>query len=212
MNLPILEVERFFWERGMVHVVGVDEAGRGPLAGPVVAAAVVFPVEQWIEDVDDSKKLTEARREELFDEIYGKAIGVAVSVVDHRTIDRINILQASILAMKQAVETISVKPDIVLADGDSFRHESLRFENIIDGDAKCFSIAAASIVAKVTRDRLMVQYDGQYPLYGFAKHKGYATKEHLEAIKTYGMCDIHRRSFKPAIFIEPEPDLFQDHS
>ncbi len=211
MNLPVLEVERFFWGRGLMRVAGVDEAGRGPLAGPVVAAAVVFPVEEWIEDVDDSKKLSETRREELFDEIYAKALGIGVSVVDHKTIDRINILQASVLAMQQAVESVSVKPDIVLADGISFKHESLRFENIIDGDAKCFSIAAASIVAKVTRDRLMEKYDEEYPLYGFARHKGYATKEHLDALKTHGMCDIHRRSFKPAALIEPEPDLFQDH-
>jgi ribonuclease HII len=207
-----LEIERFFWERGLERIAGVDEAGRGPLAGPVVAAAVIFPMGLWIEEVDDSKKLTEAKREELFEEIYGKALGVGVSVVDHKTIDKVNILQASVLAMRQAVESISVKPDIVLADGISFHHESLRFENIIDGDAKCFSIAAASIIAKVTRDRLMMHYDEQYPMYGFAKHKGYATKEHLEALKTHGMCDIHRRSFKPAIFIEPEPDLFQDHS
>ena len=212
MNLPVLEVERFFWGRGMMRVAGVDEAGRGPLAGPVVAAAVVFPVEEWIEGVDDSKKLTEAMREELFEEIYAKALGVGVSIIDHKTIDRINILQASILAMQQAVESVSVKPDIVLADGISFKHETMQFENIIDGDAKCFSIAAASIVAKVTRDRLMMKYDEEYPVYGFARHKGYATKEHLDALKTYGMCDIHRRSFKPAIFIEREPDLFQDLS
>jgi ribonuclease HII len=211
MNLPALEIERFFWERGMINIAGVDEAGRGPLAGPVVAAAVVFPMDQWIEDVDDSKKLTEGKREELFDEIYSKALGVAVSVVDHRTIDRINILQASVLAMQQAVETVSVKPDIVLADGVSFRHGSLRYENIIDGDAKCFSIAAASIVAKVTRDRLMMKYDEEFPMYGFARHKGYATKEHLEAIRALGMCEIHRRSFKPAVLRQPEPDLFEGH-
>ena len=211
MNLPALEIERFFWDRGMINIAGVDEAGRGPLAGPVVAAAVVFPMDQWIEDVDDSKKLTEGKREELFDEIYRKALGVAVSVVDHRTIDRINILQASVLAMQQAVETVSVKPDIVLADGVSFRHGSLRFENIIDGDAKCFSIAAASIVAKVTRDRLMMKYDEEFPMYGFARHKGYATKEHLEAIKALGMCEIHRRSFKPVVLRQPEPDLFEGH-
>lgn len=212
MILPPLEVERFFWSRGLLRVAGVDEAGRGPLAGPVVAAAVIFPVEQWIEEVDDSKKLTEAKREELFEVVYAKALGVGVSIVDHKTIDRINILQASVLAMQQAVESVSVRPDIVLADGISFKHDSLRFENIIDGDAKCFAIAAASIVAKVTRDRLMTKYDEEYPEYGFAKHKGYATKEHLEALKTHGMCDIHRRSFKPAVFIESEPDLFQDHS
>jgi len=212
MNLPVLEIERFFWEHGLVHVAGVDEAGRGPLAGPVVAAAVIFPVEQWIEDVDDSKRLTEGRREELFDEIYGKALGVGVSVVDHRTIDRINILQAAVLAMQQAVESVAVKPDIVLADGISFRHDSLRYENIIDGDAKCHAIAAASIVAKVTRDRLMLKYDVEFPQYGFARHKGYATKEHLEAIRNHGMCEIHRKSFKPAVLREPEPDLFKDHS
>lgn len=212
MNLPPLEIERFFWERGLERVAGVDEAGRGPLAGPVVAAAVIFPKDLWIEEVDDSKKLTETKREELFDEIYNKAIAVGVSIVDHKTIDKINILQASVLAMRRAVESIAVKPDIVLADGISFNHESIRFENIIDGDAKCFAIASASIIAKVTRDRLMMQLDEQFPLYGFAKHKGYATKEHMDALRAHGMCDIHRRSFKPAVLIEPEPDLFQDHS
>lgn len=209
MNMPLLEVERFFWDRGMVRVAGVDEAGRGPLAGPVVAAAVVFSVGDWIEDVDDSKKLSETKRENLFDEIQKKALAFGISTVDPATIDRINILQASVLAMKQAVEAMAVKPDIVLADGNSFRHDSLRFENIIDGDAKSFSIAAASIVAKVTRDRIMLRLDEQYPIYGFARHKGYATKEHLEAIKTHGMCEIHRRSFKPAFLVEPEPDLFE---
>ena len=131
-----------------------------------------------------------------------------MGIVDHRVIDEINILQASILAMQKAIDHLSVQPEMVLADGNSFRHETLRYENIIDGDALCLSIAAASIIAKVTRDRLMMQLDEQYPLYGFARHKGYATREHLEAIRNFGMCDIHRRSFKPAALREPEPDLF----
>ncbi len=209
MILPMLEVEQFFWDRGMIHVAGVDEAGRGPLAGPVVAASVIFRSGEMIEEVDDSKKLSEQKREGLFEEIRKMAVGMGISVVDAATIDRLNILQASVLAMRQAVEAMTVKPDIILADGNSFRHETMKYENIIDGDAKCFSIAAASIVAKVTRDRLMLQYDEQYPGYGFSQHKGYATKEHLDAIKSLGMCEIHRRSFKPAYLIEPEPDLFE---
>ncbi|HWP81888.1 MAG TPA: ribonuclease HII [Bacteroidota bacterium] len=191
-----LEVERYYWSRGLRSVAGVDEAGRGPLAGPVVAAAVVFHPETSIPGVDDSKKLTEEKREALFTEISQKALAVGVGIVDHETIDRINILQASFLAMRKAIDSLPRPPEVILADGRGFQYEFLVCENIIDGDAKVFSIAAASIIAKVTRDRLMVQYDEQFPQYGFAKHKGYATKEHLEAIRSRGICPIHRRSFR----------------
>lgn len=204
------DLEQLYRNRGFARIAGVDEAGRGPLAGPVVAAAVILPAGQWIEDVDDSKKLTAAKREELFDAVQREAVSVGIGIVDHRVIDEINILQATIQAMRKAVDTLTVKPDLILADGNCFSHENLPFENIIDGDALCYSIAAASIIAKVTRDRLMLELDTQYPLYGFARHKGYATKEHLEALKNFGMCEIHRKSFKPAALREPEPDLFGD--
>jgi len=197
-----LNIERTYWNQGITNIAGVDEAGRGPLAGPVVAAAVVFPAGLLIEGINDSKKLTEKKREELFDVISSSAVTVGIGIVDHTTIDRMNILQASILAMKQAINGLQVKPGLVLADGNSFHDELVRYENLIDGDARCFSIAAASVVAKVTRDRIMVEYDKQYPEYHFAAHKGYYTREHREAIKKFGFCDIHRRSFRPL-------DLFQ---
>ena len=190
-----LEVERAYWERGIERLAGVDEAGRGPLAGPVVAAAVVFPKGLFIDGVDDSKKLTEKRRELLFPLIKGQALGVGVGIVQHDVIDRINIYRASILAMRKAIEDLRERPHFVVADGNSFSHDTMLFENIIDGDAKVFTIAAASIIAKVTRDRMMREYDILYPPYGFAKHKGYGTKQHLDAIRQYGLCEIHRRSF-----------------
>lgn len=197
-----LSVERKYWNQGITHIAGVDEAGRGPLAGPVVAAAVMFPSGVWIEGVDDSKKISVKKREELFDEIYNRAVSVGVGIVDHTTIDKINILQASILAMRYAIGQLTVRPALVLADGNSFHDDALRYENLIDGDARCFSIAAASVVAKVTRDRIMVEYDRQYPQYHFASHKGYYTREHRAAILEHGFCEIHRRSFRPL-------DLFQ---
>lgn len=191
-----LRIERHYWNQGLTKIAGVDEAGRGPLAGPVVAAAVMFPQGLSIEGVDDSKKLPGKKREELLAVIERNAMSIGVGVVDHETIDRVNILQASILAMRIAVEKLAPAPEIVLADGNSFSHDTLKFENLIDGDARCFSIAAASIVAKVTRDRLMEEFDRLYPQYGFARHKGYCTREHIDAIKQLGFCDIHRRSFK----------------
>jgi ribonuclease HII len=190
-----LEIELSFWTRGIRTLAGIDEAGRGPLAGPVVAAAVVFPSGTFIKGVEDSKKLSEKKREELFPLIKEQALSIGVGIIGHDVIDRINILQATILAMHKAIDDLSVKPEFVIVDGNSFRHESLPYENIIDGDEQSFTIAAASIVAKVTRDRLMLEYDVQYPLYGFAQHKGYGTKQHLDAIRRYGICDIHRRSF-----------------
>ena len=190
-----LEIELSLWAKGIRNVVGVDEAGRGPLAGPVVAAAVVFPSGTLIKGVEDSKKLTERKREELFPLIKEQALGVGVGIVDHEVIDRINILQATILAMHKAIDELGVAPDFVIVDGNTFRHDLYHFRNIVDGDEKSFTIAAASIIAKVTRDRLMREYHLQYPLYGFAQHKGYGTKHHLEAIRRYGLCAIHRRSF-----------------
>ncbi len=190
-----LEIELSLWNKGIRALAGVDEAGRGPLAGPVVAAAVVFPNGTVIKGVEDSKKLSKKKREELFPLIKEQALSVGVGIVGHDVIDRINILQATILAMHKAIDDLSVRPDYVIIDGNSFRHETLQYENIIDGDEKSFTIAAASVIAKVTRDQLMQEYHAQYPLYGFAQHKGYGTKQHLEAIKRHGLCEIHRRSF-----------------
>ena len=193
-----LEIERALWLQGIEHIAGVDEAGRGPLAGPVVAAAVVFPRDLIIEHVDDSKKCTAKQREALFTLILEQAICVGVGIVDHEMIDRINILQATILAMRKSIENMNIQPEYAIIDGNSFKHETLKFQNIIRGDKKSFTIAAASIVAKVTRDRLMRDLDIQFPQYGFAQHKGYGTRQHIEAIRTYGLCEIHRRSFHPS--------------
>lgn len=190
-----LEIELSLWARGVRMIAGVDEAGRGPLAGPVVAAAVVFPNGTLIRGVDDSKKLTEKKRAELFRVIKEQALSVGLGIVSHEIIDRINILQSTILAMHKALDALTLKPDYVIVDGNSFRHDEYLFQNIIDGDAKSFTIAAASIIAKVTRDGLMRDYHTKYPLYGFAQNKGYGTRQHLEAIRLHGVCEIHRRSF-----------------
>ena len=195
-----LKTEHTIWAKNIEHIAGVDEAGRGPLAGPVVAAAVIFPKEFVMYGVDDSKKLSARKREELFIMISQQAMSVGVGIIDHKVIDRINILQATHLAMQRALENLAVKPDYVLVDGNSFKHDTLRFQNIIGGDAKSFTIAAASIIAKVTRDRLMCELDAYFPQYGFAQHKGYGTPQHIEAIRTYGICEIHRKSFHPSIF------------
>ena len=194
-QVPTLEFEDACWGQGFEHIAGVDEAGRGPLAGPVVAAAVILPKGMCIDGVNDSKKLSAKQREGLFHKIYEHALSVGVGIVSHEVIDRINIYQASILAMRKAVEKLAIAPSIVLADGNSFKHESWQFQNIIDGDAKSITIAAASVIAKVTRDNLMREYHEQFPLYGFDRHKGYGTKLHVEALRQYGMCPIHRRSF-----------------
>jgi ribonuclease HII len=191
----LLRIEQAHWNAGVEHIAGVDEAGRGPLAGPVVAAAVIFRQDHTIEGVDDSKKLSAKRRSELFPLIQQQALAIGIGIVGHVEIDKVNIYHASILAMQKAIDALHVRPSLILADGNSFRHERYRYENIIDGDARCFTIAAASVVAKVTRDRLMEEYDRLYPNYGFARHKGYGTKLHLEAIQRYGTCEIHRRSF-----------------
>ncbi|RPI05014.1 MAG: ribonuclease HII, partial [Ignavibacteriae bacterium] len=174
---------------------GVDEAGRGPLAGPVVAAAAIFPKEFIIEGVDDSKKCTATQRDELYGMILENAVSVGIGIVDHEIIDRINILQATILAMRMSLEHLNIQPEVAMVDGNSFTHETLKFRNIIRGDEQSFTIAAASIVAKVTRDRIMCELDTRFPQYGFARHKGYGTPQHIEAIRTYGFCEIHRKSF-----------------
>lgn len=176
-------------------VCGVDEAGRGPLAGPVVAGAVILPPDADILFLNDSKKLSEKRREALYDEIAERAVSWAVGVVSPERIDEINILQATYEAMRQAVSALTPTPQILLNDAVTIPGLSARQVPIIKGDAKSVSIAAASIMAKVTRDRMMVQYDALYPAYGFAKHKGYGTAAHIAALKEYGPCPIHRRTF-----------------
>ena len=188
--------ERPYWMNDVLLVAGVDEAGRGPLAGPVVAAAVIFEPGTLIPFVNDSKQVPEKKREELFRAISENAVSIGIGIVDHRVIDRINILQASLLAMNKAIAALSVEPQQLLVDGNFFRHERIPVQNVVHGDALSHSIAAASIVAKVTRDRMMREFDSQFPLYGFARHKGYGTPEHVAAIHRYGLSEIHRRSFR----------------
>lgn len=187
--------EQKYWQQGIRYIAGVDEAGRGPLAGPVVAAAVIFEPEVLIDGVIDSKKLSEKKRETLFHQIYERALSVGIGIVSHEVIDRINILQASLLAINKALDNLHIKPEQLLVDGNFFRHEYYPVENIIKGDTLSHSIASASIVAKVTRDALMREWHEQFPQYGFAQHKGYGTKAHIEAIRTYGYSPIHRKSF-----------------
>ncbi|MBO7729466.1 MAG: ribonuclease HII [Lachnospiraceae bacterium] len=179
-------------------ICGVDEAGRGPFAGPVVAGAVILALddpEREILYLNDSKKLSEKRREALYEEVMEKAISVGVGIVEREVIDEINILQATFLAMQKAIAALDPQPDYILADAVTIPKIQIPQEGIVKGDAKSVSIAAGSIIAKVTRDRIMYEYDKLYPEYGFASHKGYGTKAHIEAIKEYGMLDIHRRSF-----------------
>ena len=182
---------------GYRHIAGVDEAGRGPLAGPVVAAAVVLPANCVIRGVADSKQLTPKQRNGLFDEIQGASIAVKISYISNTVIDQVNILQATLLAMRDAVEQLLPPPDYVLVDGTQLPSISIPARAIPKGDSLSQSIAAASIVAKVTRDRLMVEFDEIYPGYGFRQHKGYGTTQHRQAIAQHGACPIHRRSFKP---------------
>ena len=183
------------WRTGVVRVAGVDEAGRGPLAGPVVAAAVVIDPDRRIKRLADSKLLTPERRAELYDVIMARAVAVGVGVVDHVTIDRINILQATRVAMLEALHQLKVAPDLVITDFVALSGLACPQRNLVDGDARCATVAAASIIAKVTRDRIMLDVDGQFPEYGFARHKGYATAEHLAALDRHGPCPLHRRSF-----------------
>ncbi|MBR1814151.1 MAG: ribonuclease HII [Lachnospiraceae bacterium] len=187
------QFEREYASHGVI--CGIDEAGRGPLAGPVVAAAVILPLDHDFLYLNDSKKVTEKRREVLFDEIREYAIGYGIGMASPEEIDEINILQADYLAMKRALAQLPVMPDVLLNDAVIIPGVTGEQVSIIKGDAKSVSIAAASILAKVTRDRIMVSYDDMYPEYGFAKHKGYGTKQHSDAIRAYGPCPIHRKSF-----------------
>lgn len=177
------------------YICGIDEVGRGPLAGPVVAAAVILPKDTDILYLNDSKKLSEKKREELYEEIIEKAVAYGIGFADEELIDEINILQADYVAMRKAIDSLSVKPDILLNDAVTIPEVSIRQVPIIKGDAKSVSIAAASIIAKVTRDRYMVEMDKEYPGYGFASNKGYGSAAHISAIKELGPCKLHRRSF-----------------
>lgn len=176
-------------------IAGVDEAGRGPLAGPVVAAAVIFDSKTFIEKVNDSKKISEKMREHLYEIVVGKAVAFGVGVVDEKTIDEINILQATMLAMKEAVSNLKMTPDLVIIDGNKAFKTKLETKSIIRGDSLSFSIAAASIIAKVTRDRIMRKASKDFPEYLWSKNKGYGTREHINAIKKHGLSPLHRISF-----------------
>ncbi len=179
---------------GLIYC-GIDEAGRGPLAGPVVAAAVIMPENNPIFFVNDSKKLSEKKREELYDQIMEQAVSVGVGIVSEEVIDEINILQATYQAMRKAVAMLTPQPEVLINDAVTIPGMPMRQVPIIKGDAKCYSIAAASIIAKVTRDRMMREYDKQYPGYGFSENKGYGSAEHMKAIRDQGLCPIHRRTF-----------------
>ncbi|WP_435619723.1 ribonuclease HII [Thermoanaerobacterium thermosulfurigenes] len=178
---------------------GIDEVGRGPLAGPVVAGCVILPKQSFIPDIDDSKKLSESKRELLSEIIKKKAIAYGIGIIDNEQIDRINILNSTYEAMKVAISNLNIKADFLLVDAITIPDIDIAQIPIIKGDAKSISIAAASIVAKVTRDNIMRKYDEMYPQYGFCKNKGYGTKEHIEAIKKYGPCPIHRKTFLKSI-------------
>lgn len=190
------EIEQDLIKKGFNNICGIDEAGRGPLAGPVVVAGVIMPEDSMIEGVNDSKKVSEKKRELLYDKIIEEAISYSVAIIGQDVIDDINILNATKEGVTKVVDGFDVKPDLILVDAlEHINTKGIPYEPIIKGDAKCYSIAAASIIAKVTRDRIMRQWDEVYPEYGFAKHKGYGTKAHMEAITEYGLTPIHRRSF-----------------
>ena len=191
----MLEIENRLYEKGYNYICGVDEAGRGPLCGPVVAAAVILKKDSVIEGVNDSKKLSEKKREKLYDDIIQNAVAVGVGISGVDVIEEVNILNATKQAMIEAINNLKIAPEYALIDGNQPIDISIPFETVVSGDAKSESIAAASIIAKVTRDRMLIEYDKTYPEYGFAKHKGYGTKAHIEAIKEHGITPIHRPSF-----------------
>jgi len=196
--MPDLSLETALRARGITRVAGIDEAGRGPLAGPVSAAAVILPKGFTCPGLDDSKKISTANRERLYEIItQDQRVRWAVATADHEEIDRLNILQATHLAMRRAAEALDPLPDHCLIDGRPLKFFPLPHDGIIKGDGKCLSIAAASIIAKVTRDRIMLQIDHEFPQFGFAKHQGYGTRLHLEALRIHGPCRHHRRTFEP---------------
>lgn len=196
------EFDDSFRNSSIRFIAGVDEAGRGPLAGPVIAAAVIFSSDVFIKEVNDSKKLSEKKRDELFPLIIDKALCFAYDIVSNKTIDEINILNASLLAMKNSVESLKIKPDLVLIDGNKTFDSAVNKRAIVKGDSKSFSIAAASIIAKVLRDKIMIDLHEEYPAYNWSKNKGYPTREHIAAIKEKGTTPFHRKSFLSKILSE----------
>ena len=190
------EYENQLRSKGFEFICGIDEAGRGPLAGPVVVASVIMPADSIIEGVNDSKKVSEKKREKLYDLILEEAISYGVGIIGQDEIDDINILNATKKGLTMSLKELDKKPDLIIVDALTHIDTlGIPYESIIKGDAKCYSIAAASIIAKVTRDRIMREWDKVYPQYGFEKHKGYGTAAHIAAIKEYGLCPIHRKSF-----------------
>ena len=204
--------DKKYFSKEIKYIAGVDEAGRGPLAGPVVAAAVIFNKNTVIKDVNDSKQLTEKQREKLFEKIISKALAYSVSIIDHFVIDEINILNASLLAMKNAVNDLVIEPDLILVDGNKTFLSDIPAIPIVKGDTKSFSIAAASILAKVTRDRLMKNLAKDYPEYLWERNKGYPTKQHRDIIKKIGPSPLHRKTFLKKILIEQEEINFDEKS
>ena len=193
-NLKSMEKE--LYEKGFEYICGIDEAGRGPLAGPVVVAGVIMPKDSMIEGVNDSKKVSEKKREKLYDLILEEAISYSVAIIGQDVIDEINILNATKEGVTKVVEGLDVKPNLILVDAlTHINTKGIPYDSIIKGDAKCYNIAAASIIAKVTRDRIMREWDEIYPQYGFINHKGYGTAKHIAALKEYGPCPIHRKTF-----------------
>ncbi len=197
--LRLQELRKFeedIYSQGTNYICGIDEAGRGPLAGPVVVASVIMPRNSMIEGVNDSKKVSEKKREKLYEEIIENAISYSVGIVDQKEIDRVNILNATKAGLTESIKGLSVKPEIILVDAlTGIDTCGIPYHSIVKGDAKCYSIAAASIIAKVTRDRIMRQWHEVYPQYNFIQHKGYGTAAHIAAIKEYGLCPLHRLSF-----------------
>lgn len=190
------KIEENLHSQGIEYICGIDEAGRGPLAGPVVVAAAIMPKDSMIEGVNDSKKVSEKKREKLYDQIIEEAISYSVAIIGQDVIDDINILNATKSGVTQVIDGLDVKPELIVVDAlTGINTRGIPYEPIIKGDAKCYNIAAASILAKVTRDRIMRQWDEIYPQYGFVAHKGYGTAKHIEAIKECGLCPIHRKSF-----------------
>ena len=198
--IKLKELEKDLYNKGFQKICGIDEAGRGPLAGPVVVAGVIMPPDSMIEGVNDSKKISEKKREKLYDLILEEAIAYSVAIIGQDVIDEINILNATKQGVTNVIEGLEIKPDLILVDAlTHINTKGIPYDSIIKGDAKCYNIAAASIIAKVTRDRIMREWDEIYPQYGFISHKGYGTAKHIAAIKEHGLCPIHRKSFTKGI-------------
>lgn len=196
-EIDLYKYEKELWESGIEYIAGVDEVGRGPLVGPVVTACVILPKNFVLEGLTDSKKLTEKKREKYYDYIIENALSVSVGMMDEKVIDEVNIYEATKLAMYEAINNSKIRPEHVLIDAMKLEKLEIPSTSIIKGDAKSISIAAASVIAKVTRDRMMIELDKEYPMYGFASHKGYPTKKHVEALKEYGVLDNYRKTFSP---------------